>query len=137
MPSTERNKMKKRIHVVAAVIRDGGDNVLIAKRPDHLHQGGLWEFPGGKVDEGESVRNALARELNEELAIQVEAAEPYMEIHHDYSDKSVFLDIWVVDQFGGEPVGNEGQQVCWVPRQELRSYDFPEANVAIIDKLLA
>ena len=136
MQSIAPSMAKKRIHVVAAVIRDSGDNILIAKRPDHLHQGGLWEFPGGKVDEGEVVRDALARELNEELAIQVEAAEPFMEIRHDYSDKSVFLDIWVVDQFGGEPVGNEGQQVRWVPRQELRSYDFPEANVAIIDKLL-
>lgn len=127
---------KKRIHVVAAVIRNNSDHILIAKRPDHLHQGGLWEFPGGKVDSGEAVGDALARELNEELAIQVQAADPFMEIHHDYADKSVFLDIWLVDQFNGEPIGNEGQQVRWVSRQNLRSYDFPAANLAIIDKLL-
>lgn len=128
---------KKRVHVVAAVIRGDSDSILIAKRPDHLHQGGLWEFPGGKVDDGEAVCDALARELDEELAIEVKAAEPFMEIHHDYSDKSVFLDIWTVEQFEGEPQGNEGQQVRWVSRNELRSYDFPEANLAIIDKLLA
>lgn len=128
---------KKRIHVVAAVIRSSNEGILIAKRPDHLHQGGLWEFPGGKVDSGESAREALTRELREELAIDVQDAQPFMEIHHDYTDKSIFLDIWLVEQFEGEPVGNEGQQVRWVPLAQLRSYDFPEANIAIIDKLLS
>lgn len=127
----------KRVHVVAAVIRDSEGNILIAKRHDHVHQGGLWEFPGGKVDGEERARDALARELSEELAIDVTRAEPFLEIRHDYPDKSVFLDIWLVDQFRGKAVGNEGQEIRWVAVAELRDYDFPEANVPIIDELLS
>ncbi|GAA5317763.1 MAG: 8-oxo-dGTP diphosphatase MutT [Candidatus Pelagadaptatus aseana] len=127
----------KYIHVVAAVIKNADGEILIAKRPDHTHQGGLWEFPGGKVDAGETAREALNRELREELAIDVRGAAPFMEIHHEYPDKSVFLDIWLVDQFAGEAVGNEGQPISWVLRSDLKHYAFPEANQPIIEKLLA
>jgi 8-oxo-dGTP diphosphatase len=127
----------KHIHVVAAVIKDKQDNILISKRPDHVHLGGLWEFPGGKVDAGESARQALSRELEEELAIDVQGAEPFLEVRHSYPDKSVFLDIWLVDQFAGEARGNEGQSIAWVQRAELANYDFPEGNKPIVEKLLA
>lgn len=128
----------KYIHVVAAVIHDPGrGQVLLAMRPQHLHQGGLWEFPGGKVDEGEAPYAALQRELNEELAIQVSRAEPFLQLHHDYPDKSVFLDIWQVWEFTGTPRGNEGQLLRWVARGELAGYAFPAANGPIVDALLA
>ncbi len=81
----------KRVHVAAAVIRGSDGRVLIARRPEDKHQGGLWEFPGGKVEDGEPVRAALARELEEELGIRVERARPLIQVRHDYADKHVLL----------------------------------------------
>ncbi|MEO4045814.1 Nudix family hydrolase [Pseudomonas sp. CAU 1711] len=122
----------KRVHVAAAVIRGADGRVLIAKRAADRHQGGLWEFPGGKVEAGEQVRDALARELNEELGIRVEAARPLIQVHHDYPDKQVLLDVWEVGAFAGEPHGAEGQPLAWAGAQELLDYEFPAANQPIV-----
>jgi len=126
----------KRVHVVAGIVRDTYGRILISRRHDHLHQGGLWEFPGGKVEAGESVGEALARELLEELAVTVLVAEPFQQIRHDYPDKSVLLDFWLVTEFDGEARGVEGQPVEWVNVAALRDYEFPAANVAIVDALI-
>ena len=120
------------IHVAAGVIKDAKGQILIARRPDHAHQGGLWEFPGGKLENGESAPQALARELQEELGIDVEHCEPLIQIRHDYPDKSVLLDVWVVDLFRREPHGREGQPVRWVAPADLHNYQFPAANVPIV-----
>lgn len=132
--------MIKRIHVVAAVIvHPDRQSIFISRRADHLHQGGLWEFPGGKVEAGESVESALARELFEELDIRVETAQPFMEVSHNYPDKQVFLDIWQVDSFTGTARGKEGQQCRWVGLQELHNdqlFEFPAANQPILQRLL-
>ena len=126
----------KRLHVAAAVIlSDDGSQVLIARRPDHVHKGGLWEFPGGKVEPGETVRQALQREISEELAIEVIAAEPLLEVRHDYPEKSVLLDVWCVRSFDGVPQGNEGQPLCWVTVEQLADYPFPEANRPILEAI--
>ncbi|MDB2533951.1 8-oxo-dGTP diphosphatase MutT [Porticoccaceae bacterium] len=131
----------KRIHVVAAVIYAASSmsQILIAKRPNHLHQGGLWEFPGGKVDQGESPRQALVRELQEELDINVTTAEPMMQLSHDYTDKQVLLDIWKVTGFEGQARGVEGQECRWVSLTEIvadnSEYQFPAANRAILARL--
>jgi 8-oxo-dGTP diphosphatase len=132
----------KRIHVVAAVIVDQNrQQIFISRRADHLHQGGFWEFPGGKVEADESPESALARELFEELDIRVETAEPYMQVEHDYPDKQVFLDIWQVNRFTGTARGKEGQECSWVSLQELltenpeRLFDFPAANQPILERL--
>lgn len=122
----------KRVHVAAAVIRGADGQVLIARRPDDKHQGGLWEFPGGKVEEGEAVEAALARELEEELGIRVKAARPLIQVRHDYPDKQVLLDVWQVDAFEGEPHGAEGQPLAWVAPRQLPNYEFPAANLPII-----
>lgn len=127
---------KRWLHVVAAVISRVDGDILIARRPPHKHQGDLWEFPGGKVEPGEAPRDALARELWEELHITVRAAEPWLEVRHDYPDKAVFLDVWRVSAFEGKPVGREGQPLVWVSPAQLRGYAFPEANVPILDALL-
>ncbi|CAM3551037.1 Nudix family hydrolase [Parendozoicomonas haliclonae] len=126
----------KSIHVVAAVILDEHDNVLIARRPDDKHMGGLWEFPGGKVEAGEPVTDALSRELDEELGIQPTAWEPLIRIHHSYPDKTVLLDVWTVTAFTGHAHGREGQLVRWVSKSELSSYEFPEANKPILSAAL-
>lgn len=128
---------KKTIHVVAAVICNEKQEVLIAKRPTDAHQGGLWEFPGGKVESGEMPAQALIRELQEELNITATHYSPLIQIHHNYSDKSVFLDVWKVTRFTGNPIGEdgvgaEGQPVQWVPSCELDMWQFPAANAAIV-----
>lgn len=127
----QNEKVMKRILVAAAVIRRDG-KILIAKRPDDKHQGGLWEFPGGKVEAGEPVEKALARELEEELGIVVTASRPLIRITHDYPDKSVCLDVYEVSAFAGEAHGREGQPVCWVTADEMMNYQFPAANLPIL-----
>ncbi|WP_019341773.1 Nudix family hydrolase [Stutzerimonas stutzeri] len=122
----------KRLHVAAGVIRGCDGHVLIAKRSMDKHQGGLWEFPGGKVEEGETAEGALARELAEELGIAVTAARPLIQVRHDYPDKQVLLDVWEVLEFDGEPHGAEGQPLAWEPAENLHRYEFPAANRPII-----
>lgn len=122
----------KRIHVAAAVIRGADGRILIAKRADEQHQGGLWEFPGGKVEADETVPAALNRELQEELGICPTAARPLIQVRHDYPDKQVLLDVWEVSAFTGEPHGAEGQPLAWVSPRQLGDYEFPAANQPIV-----
>lgn len=124
--------MTKLVHVAVGVIMDNDGKIFIAKRPLDVHQGGLWEFPGGKVDVNETIQQALVRELREELAIEVLASEPLIQIRHHYPDKSVLLDVHKITRFSGEPCGNEGQPVQWVEPSELNSFEFPAANNPII-----
>lgn len=122
----------KRVHVAVGVILNPQGEVLIAKRASRQHLGGLWEFPGGKLESGEDVRRALARELHEELGIVVTHQAPLCMIQHNYPDKAVLLDVWTVHGFTGQPHGREGQPLRWVHPCELAYDDFPEANRAII-----
>ncbi len=120
------------LHVAAAVIKDRDERILLARRPAHLHQGGLWEFPGGKVETGENVRMALTRELHEELGIRLTHASPLIRIPYTYPDKRVLLDVWQVSAFENVAHGAEGQVIRWVESAKLRDYDFPAANYPIV-----
>jgi len=126
----------KKIDVAVAIIFNKLGHILIAKRPDHAHQGGKWEFPGGKIEKGESIEEALTRELAEEVGITVQQTSPFMALDYDYGDKLVSLNIWKVTQFVGDATGVEQQQIRWVSNEELVDFTFPEANKPIIDKLL-
>ncbi len=126
----------KLVHVAVGVLIDDAGRILITRRADDAHQGGLWEFPGGKVEAQESVTEALIRELVEELGVTVHASLPLMEIRHDYGDKQVLLDIHQVRDWQGEPRGLEGQPLAWVAVSGLAQYEFPEANKPIIARLL-
>jgi len=108
--------------------------ILISKRADHVHQGGFWEFPGGKVEGNEQVTAALSRELFEELGITVTPKDmsALIKIEHDYGDKHVLLDVYTVHKFQGEAVGREGQPIQWVKENKLLNYTFPDANQAIL-----
>lgn len=119
------------VKVVAAAI-PRQDRILIARRPHHLHQGGLWEFPGGKLEPGEAPEAALGRELHEELGIELSGSRPLIRIKHVYPDKAVDLDVYLVTGFSGEPEGREGQEVRWVRRRALTDYRFPAANRPIV-----
>lgn len=131
----------KRIHVVAAIIVGPDQQIFISRRGEHLHQGGLWEFPGGKVEAGESPDAALARELFEEIDIHVTHSQPYMQVEHDYVDKKVLLDIWQVDAFSGDAHGKEGQQCRWLSLEQLlvpaidNDLCFPAGNQPILQRL--
>lgn len=127
--------MKSVVHVAVGVIVNSDGNILIAKRADSSHQGGLWEFPGGKVEPGETLFEALKRELYEELAIDITATEPLIKIRHDYGDKQVLLDVHKVEAFNGQPIGAEGQPVQWVAPDNLHYYEFPAANRPIISAI--
>jgi 8-oxo-dGTP diphosphatase len=122
----------KRIHVAVGVIRNSLGEILIARRLQNQHMGGFWEFPGGKVELTETVTQALIRELSEELDIRATKLRPLCKIVHDYTDKSVLLDVWWVDQFSGQPEGKEGQPLRWVSPPQLDPAWFPSANRAII-----
>lgn len=126
----------KKVHVaVGVILRD--QHTFVCLRGAHQHQGGKWEFPGGKVDTGETVTDALCRELEEEVGIQVNASEPLTVIEHTYPDKHVVLDVHTVRDFAGTPHGREGQQSRWVALAALAPEEFPAANVPIIDVLRA
>ena len=123
------------IEVVAAVIRDHQGRILITRRPSHVHQGGLWEFPGGKRESDETALQALCRELKEEVDIEILEAAPLIKIDHDYGDKHVVLDVWNVSAFQGEAWGREGQEWRWIDESAVNDYKFPAANLPIIKAL--
>jgi 8-oxo-dGTP diphosphatase len=123
------------VHVAVGIVADPAGAILITRRPDHAHQGGLWEFPGGKVEAAESVATALQRELDEELGIAVQAAEPWLQIRHAYPDKTVLLDVWRVTAWRGEPHGREGQPLEWASPARLTDFAFPAADEPIVARL--
>jgi 8-oxo-dGTP diphosphatase len=125
------------LHVTVAVIINTKQEVLIALRQVHQHQGGLWEFPGGKVEAGEATCDALKREIKEELDLAVVSARPLLEVTHDYDDKSVLLDVWYVSEYAGEARGVEGQTIRWCAVSDLDTVNFPEANKTIINAINA
>ncbi len=132
MPSTEPKPFSVALHVAVGVIRDSLGHILITRRADHVHQGGLWEFPGGKLEYGESVTQALSRELYEEVGIQVEQARPLIKVRHDYGDRQVLLDVWQVSAYTGQETACEGQAMRWVTPRQLDELRFPAANLPII-----
>jgi|TARA_B110000977_G_scaffold23864_1_gene28872 8-oxo-dGTP diphosphatase len=124
-----------KIYVVAAVIWAKNKKILITKRPDNKPQGGFWEFPGGKIERDETPTEGLFRELKEELAISVLEMRPFIKLEHEYPERSIILDVWMVEKFTGNARGNEGQTIAWVSIDQLNQYQFPEANRLIVDKL--
>lgn len=120
------------LQVAVGVVKNQEGKILISLRHEALHQGGLWEFPGGKIETQETAEQALARELNEELNITVTTASPLITVNHHYPDRSVQLNVFLVEQFSGEAKSCEGQQFKWVAPADLKRYAFPAANQAII-----
>ena len=127
----------KRIHIVAAIIFNSDQSeVFITKRPDDKHKGGFWEFPGGKVESGETIEQAIVRELDEEVGIQVREQSLFEHLEYDYPEKSLKFDFISVTRFDNTPYGKEGQQGVWVPVCELADYAFPEANMPILRRVM-
>lgn len=124
--------MRAVVRVAVGVLRDQAGRVLIALRPSHKHQGDFWEFPGGKIEFGESSEAALQREVFEELGVVVRDSLPLISVPFSYPEKQVLLEVREVTVFEGEPQGKEGQIIRWVSLEELSAYTFPPANAPII-----
>ncbi len=120
------------IAVACGVLVAGSGDVLIAQRPMGKIAAGQWEFPGGKIEAGESPRAALDRELHEELGIQVTAARPLMRLQHAYSNRTVLLDVWKVTAWSGEPHGREQQALAWCRPEVLTQFPLLAADAPIV-----
>ena len=125
------------VEVVAGALFDGAGRVLIAQRPAGKALAGRWEFPGGKLHPGETPYEALVRELREELGVEVLAAGRLMRYRHEYVERVVWLDMWTVHEWSGEPRGLDGQALKWVEPQRLHEEDILEADQPIVVALAA
>ncbi|MGE0595782.1 MAG: (deoxy)nucleoside triphosphate pyrophosphohydrolase [Hyphomonadaceae bacterium] len=131
---------RKLLLVAAAALIDPSGRVLITQRPQHKSLGGLWEFPGGKVEPGEAPEAALTRELREELDLTVEpdALEPFAFASHAYPDFHLLMPLYVAERWSGEPTldPNAAQAMAWTPIRDLRSYAMPPADIGLIERLI-
>ena len=122
--------------VVAALIRDGG-RFMICRRPAHKARGLLWEFVGGKVEPGETKREALARECREEIGVEVEAGDVYFDVVHEYPDILIHLTLYNAVITEGEPKLLEHSEIRWITPEEIPQYEFCPADADILKKLSA
>ncbi len=120
------------LHVAVAVLRNAEGQILLSRRREGTHLAGLWEFPGGKLEAGESLAAALRREINEELGVEILTHRPLIQISHSYPEKEVFLDVHLVEAWRGTADGMEGQQIAWVAAEELDDYHLPSADRPIV-----
>lgn len=118
-----------------AILNKARSHVLLSFRHLHLDQGGLWEYPGGKLESNESPLCALSRELEEELGISPAQTSALSVVFHDYTHKRVELHFFVVESYTGEPTALEGQAIEWCTVEKLSSVEFPEANRGVAKQL--
>jgi mutator protein MutT len=126
--------MAEKLNVVAAIIRRGG-KILITQRFDKAHLGGMWEFPGGKVEAGETLKAALRREIQEELGIKIQVEDEYLRTEHDYPAKSIRLHFFNCTILEGEPQLLDVADLRWVEPAQLSDFQFPPADAELIAKL--
>ncbi|MFZ2725079.1 MAG: Nudix family hydrolase [Methylococcaceae bacterium] len=120
------------LHVAVGVIKNAAGEILLSQRSKAAHQGGLWEFAGGKLEARETAPQALARELQEELGITIQSITPLITVNHHYPDLSVCLHVFLVTQFSGEVTNREQQPLQWLKPSDLHKLQFPAANQPII-----
>ena len=124
------------IPVAVGITRDPMGRLLVGQRPACKDYPGKWEFPGGKLESGESVYTALVREFREELGLEITRAEPVFVVRHHYPDRSVELNVWRVIDFLGKAAGLEDQVVCWVAPRELAGLDFLDGNQTLVERVI-
>ena len=127
--------MDQPISVAAGLIFRSG-KLLITQRPSGSHLAGLWEFPGGKCEAGETLPECIQREIFEELGVAVNVRACVETLEHDYPEKTVKLSFFLCELAVGEPEGKEGQSIAWISSGQLRDYSFPEADAKLLQKLL-
>lgn len=124
------------MHVMAGLLIDAEGRVLLAQRPAGKHLAGMWEFPGGKLESGETPLAALVRELHEELGIRVRRAEPLIRVPWQYGEQELLLDAWRVDRWEGVPRSLEGQALQWLPPARVDPATLTPADGPILRALL-
>ena len=145
MPSTAAERLivnpenleEPHIHVVAAVIwrRGNSRQLLIAQRQKGKHLQDYWEFPGGKLESGETRWQALRRELEEEVGIQITHGEPLIRVYYRYPERNVLLDVWNVDRYDGEASSREQQALRWIELSQIDDYQYPPADLPVIEAI--
>ncbi len=135
-PPARRRPDRPHHDVGVGVVWDGGGRVLISRRPEDVMLGGMWEFPGGKMEEGESPPEAVRRELREEMAIEVEVGELAARVDHEYSHLRVTLHAHHARHVGGTPRARAATDWAWVEPRRMEEYAFPRASRAVIERLL-
>ncbi|AKA39257.1 8-oxo-dGTP diphosphatase MutT [Yersinia ruckeri] len=125
----------KHLQIAVGIIRNAQQEIFITQRAVNAHMAGFWEFPGGKIELGETPDAALYRELLEETGIVVQNAIPIKTLEHHFPDRIVTLMFYLVEQWQGEPFGREGQPMRWVKQSELQAEEFPPANLSIVELL--
>ncbi|NOX69302.1 MAG: 8-oxo-dGTP diphosphatase MutT [Gammaproteobacteria bacterium] len=123
--------------MVAGILRDGDARVLIAERLGDRAFVDLWEFPGGKIDAGETPGEALRRELQEELGVEIDSFAHFQRISHDYADRQVLIDFFLVSRWLGEPLGLQGQGIRWIPIDQLQEDMLLAADGPVVRALQA
>ena len=121
--------------VAAGILCDSRGRVLIAERLGDGPFHGLWEFPGGKIGPDETAPQALSRELAEELGIEVRVCAPFMNLRHEYADRTVAIEFFIVSDWRCEPVGREGQGLQWVPKDQLDTALLLPADAPVVEAL--
>lgn len=125
--------MSESLEIAVGIIRNAADNrIFITQRQKRSHLAGLWEFPGGKIESGETAAQGLARELEEEIGINISDPVLLQTLNYRYPEKSLVLHFFVVEKWRGEPYGKEGQAGRWQAVSELNGEEFPEANRPIV-----
>ncbi len=123
------------LDVAAGILIDATGRVLITERLCDGPFNGLWEFPGGKIQLGESAHEALARELAEEIGVKVMSCDSFMSLSHEYPDRSVSIEFFLVREWQSEPVGCEGQQLRWVEATQLDAAELLPADIPVVTAL--
>lgn len=125
---------RRQIDVSAALIFHQG-RLLITRRPENSHLGGLWEFPGGKREAGETFEQCLVREIREELGMEIAVGELFQEITHAYDERTVRLKFFLCRWIGGEPKALGCAAFTWAEKDKLSAYAFPPADAQLLEKL--
>ncbi|EPF20824.1 8-oxo-dGTP diphosphatase [Cedecea davisae] len=126
----------KQLQIAVGIIRNPQGEIFITQRAADAHMANKWEFPGGKIEAGESPEQALIRELQEETGIAAQKAELFETLEYQFPDRHISLWFYLVEQWEGEPWGKEGQPGRWVAQHQLIADEFPPANEPVIQKLL-
>lgn len=127
----------KKLQISVGIIRNAEGEIYITQRAADAHMANKWEFPGGKIEEGESAEDAVVRELQEEVGITATSLQQFDKLEYQFPDRHITLWFWLIDGWEGEPWGKEGQPGRWVAQQNLVIDEFPPANAPVIEKLIA
>ncbi|KAB8309648.1 8-oxo-dGTP diphosphatase MutT [Rouxiella chamberiensis] len=125
----------KQLNIAAGIIRNSGKEIFITQRDTSSHMAGFWEFPGGKIEAGETPEQAVIRELQEEVGIEAKAPVLLKTLEHRFPDRIIMLYFFLVEEWQGEPYGKEGQPKRWVKQSDLKAEEFPSANEAVVSAL--